>query len=99
VSVLFSKAGAVNSPFSDTAENIAKAYRTKVDFEVLSDVPAAVCDDDLNRRLTDSIHDLDASIKVLQTFHAMGSEDFAFISQKVPSSYFCIGAGLQDSTQ
>jgi amidohydrolase len=82
-----------------TAENIARAYRTGINFEILSDVPAVVCDDDLNSRLTDSIRNLDNSVQVLPKFHAMGSEDFAFISQKVPSSYFCIGAGLQDSTQ
>ena len=29
----------------------------------------------------------------------MGSEDFAFISEKVPSAYFCIGAGAENKSQ
>ncbi len=33
------------------------------------------------------------------TLHLIGSEDFAFIAEKIPSSYFVIGAGIEDESK
>ena len=35
-------------------------------------------------------------MKITPTFHSMPSEDFAYVSEKVPSAYFYVGAGVPD---
>lgn len=83
----------------DAAECTARAYRTGISLDVMSDVPAVICDEKLNGEITASVSSVDSSVRLLPVYHVMGSEDFAFISEKVPSSYFCIGAGLPDRAQ
>ena len=58
----------------------------RAEIEVLSDVPACACDEELNREITASIHELDDLIVLLPKYHVMGSEDFAFFTEQVPSS-------------
>lgn len=83
----------------DVVKSIASAYRTEVKIETLSDVPPVACDPALNEEIAAAVRELDNTIKVFPMYHVMGSEDFAFISERVPSSYFCLGAGLPDKTQ
>ena len=83
----------------DAAECTARAYRTGISLDVMSDVPAVICDEKLNGEITASVSSVDSSVRLLPVYHVMGSEDFAFITEKVPSSYFCIGAGLPDRAQ
>lgn len=78
---------------------VAAAYRTEVEFEVLSDVPACACDEALNQEIANSIHDMDETLRLLPIYHVMGSEDFAFFTEKVPSSYFGMGAAVEDKTK
>lgn len=79
---------------------VAAAYRCKTDQAVLSDVPAVLCDPKLNEQLVKAISELDEKLVLLPRFHAMGSEDFAFISELVPhSSYFALGAAHPDETK
>lgn len=80
----------------EVTEYVAKAYRTKAEIEVISDVPAVICDKDLNEEIMKDIRDMDETIPVVPTYHAMGSEDFALISEKVPSVYCAIGAGVEE---
>ena len=53
----------------------------------------------MDKEAVASIQELDDTTKVLPLYHVMGSEDFAFFSEKVPSSYFCIGVGVEDKTK
>lgn len=78
---------------------VAAAYRTTAEIEVLSNIPSVVCDEALNEEFTASIHELDPSIRMDSSLHVMGSEDFAFISEAVPASYFIIGAGVEDPSK
>lgn len=78
---------------------VAEAYRTKAEIEVLSDVPSVACDTELNKEFVASIQELDEELQLLPIYHVMGSEDFAFISDKVPSGYFAIGAGDEDESK
>lgn len=80
----------------EVARAVAKAYRTEIEIETISLVPATICDEPLTREFLDSIASLDADIPVAPEYHVMGSEDFAFISEKIPSSYMAIGAGGPD---
>ncbi len=83
----------------EVIESVSKTYRTEAKIEVLSDVPAVVSNADLNQEIISSIKSLDETVALKPLYHVMGSEDFAFISEKVPSSYFCIGAGLPDKSK
>ncbi|MCB7059916.1 hypothetical protein, partial [Eggerthella lenta] len=46
--------------------------------------------------LEEAIKELEPEIKAVCAYHVMGSEDFAYISREIPSSYMCIGAGIED---
>ena len=83
----------------EVVNQVAQTYRTKAEIEVLSDVPPVVCDENLNQQMIESIHKLDDTVKVLPLYHVMGSEDFAFFTEKIPASYFCIGAGTEDQSK
>lgn len=87
------------SRIREMTEGIAKAYRVRFEIEELSNVPAVVNDNEMNQEVVESIHSLDDTTKVLPLYHVMGSEDFAFFSEKVKSSYFCIGAGVEDKNK
>ena len=76
-------------------QNIAEAYRTKAEIEVLSDVPPLVCDEQENAWSQDVIHEIDDSL-IIDDFHAMGSEDFACISELVPATFYMVGAGVEN---
>lgn len=83
----------------EVTESVAKTYRTELHFEVLSDVPPVTCYKTLNEEVLHSIETLDSRLNLLPYYHVMGSEDFAFISERVPSSYFGLGAAIQDKSQ
>ena len=79
----------------EITQGIAETYRTKAEIEVLSDVPPMVCDEKELAWCREVIHEVDDSLTV-DTFHAMGSEDFACYSELVPAAFFMIGAGVDD---
>lgn len=83
----------------EVVRSVAKTYRTEAEIEVLSDVPPVACSPELNQKILASIHGLDNEIKTLPYYHVMGSEDFAFISERIPSSYFGLGAGIEDQSK
>lgn len=80
----------------EVVDSIATAYRTKVEWEVLSDVPAVKCDENMNKEIIESIRGLNDEVKMFPLYHVMGSEDFAFFSEKIPSSYWGLGAGVDE---
>ena len=75
---------------------MAEAYRTKAEIEVISDVPIVRCNEELNQEIVEGLKELEPELKAVCAYHVMGSEDFAYISQKIPASYMCIGAGIED---
>ena len=75
-------------------QNIAEAYRTKAEIEVLSNVPPLVCDEAENAWSREVIYEVNNSL-IIDEFHAMGSEDFAFYSELVPATFYIIGAGVE----
>lgn len=78
---------------------VAAAYRCKVEIEELSNIPSVICDSDLSKHYLDSIHDLNIIEDYADGLRLMGSEDFACIAEKVPSAYFVLGAGVEDSSK
>lgn len=82
----------------EVVENIAAAYRTKVEFEILGDIPALVCDAAFNARLAESVQQAAPALAVHGGVHTTGSEDFAFFAPHVPTAMFFIGAETDDGT-
>lgn len=83
----------------EIATIVAQAYRATVDIEVLSDVPSVVCDQEMLDMSCASVKELDENIKILTDWKVMGSEDFAYYSEKVPSMFFGVGAGVPDKSK
>lgn len=81
------------------SQGVADTYRTGMDFEVLCNVPSVVCNPALNEELIGCLKEMDPKLNTLPVFHVMGSEDFAFISEKVPSSYFTVGAAVEEESE
>ncbi len=84
---------------TEAVHSVAKTYRTEATIDILGDVPPVACSPELNQKILTSIHNLDNEIKTLPYYHVMGSEDFAFISERIPSSYFGLGAGIEDQSK
>lgn len=82
----------------EVVHSVASTYRTAAEIVVLSDVPAVACNPELTSEILTCIKDLDSSVKTLPVYHVMGSEDFAFFTDKIPASYFCLGAGIEDKS-
>ena len=83
----------------EVARAVARTYRTEIEIETLSLVPATICDQDLTKEFLESIDSLDADIATAPEYHVMGSEDFAFITEAVPAGYMCTGAGVADTSK
>ena len=83
----------------ELVRGVAATYRCGVDLEVLSDVPPLILDDDVNREALGYVGAALPDTTFLEAFHAMASEDFALLSEQVPSSYLMIGAAAGDTTE
>ena len=83
----------------EVTDSIASAYRTTAEIEVLSNVPSVVCNQELTKEILQSIQEMDPNVTALPLYHVMGSEDFAFITEKIPATYFGIGAGVTDQSK
>ena len=83
----------------EVVEDTAKTYRTKAELEVLYDVPPVENNEELSKEFLAVIHAMKPEEYLAPTYHVMGSEDFAFISERVPSCYFSIGAAVEDKSK
>lgn len=80
----------------EVAEGTAKTYRCEIEYERLSDCPSVVTDDSVTAQAAESIRSLFPQAIIDFSAHGMGSEDFAEITERVPSAYYMIGAGPDD---
>ena len=71
-------------------------YRCQMEYETLSSCPSVVTDDSVTALVEDTVKSMLPQIQVIRGDHGMGSEDFAEITDKVPGSYYMIGAGPED---
>lgn len=84
---------------TDISESIAKAYRASVTIEELSNVPPVICDDSMIDMMVNSVKELGNGMNVCAGAHLMGSEDFAFYAEQVPSVLCFMGAGVPDQSK
>jgi len=83
----------------EVVHSVARTYRATAEIEVLSNVPGVKCDEALMKEFVGYIGDLSDQLTAVNNFRAMSSEDFAFITEKVPAAFFALGGGVPDETQ
>lgn len=80
----------------EVAKGVAMTYRCRMEYETLSACPSVVTDDAVTALAEDTIKSMIPQVQIIRGSHGMGSEDFAEITDKVPSSYYMLGAGPED---
>ncbi|KEI10159.1 peptidase M20 [Clostridium novyi B str. ATCC 27606] len=81
---------------NDIVVSTAKMFRGEAELIKLPSVPPLVNDINLSKEATSYVKDLLGEKSVILFEKAgMGSEDFAFYSEKIPSVYFMLGAGTK----
>lgn len=80
----------------EISTGVAHAYRCRSTYLSLHHCPGVVTDDAVTAQVLDSLQALDRKLHLQQDIHGMGSEDFAWIAQRVPASYLLLGAGPED---
>ncbi len=76
----------------EIAEHIAKAYRGEIEFEFISDVPPLYNDEAMTEEIRGYAEEtVGDQYEIYSVEPAQASEDFAFVSQEVPTVYFNIG--------
>ena len=72
---------------------VAMTYRCQAEYEELFSCSSVITDDAVTAAVERSVRKIAPQFHIAGGAHGMGSEDFAEITQKVPSSYFMMGAG------
>ena len=80
----------------EISEATAAAYRTKLDFRPLYDIPALIENDELLAEALEVAKEAPGTKAFDPGMHLMGSDDFALFSEMVPSCYLGSGAAPED---
>lgn len=80
----------------EVTAGVAETYRCRHQFEITSQCPSVVTDDAVTASVQASARSVVPQFHIMGGAHGMGSEDFAEITERVPSAYFMIGAGPED---
>lgn len=75
---------------------VSSAYRCRCEIQVLSDCPSVACDDGMSIKVENSLRKVLPDVQINKEMHGMGSEDFAEFASIVPSTYWMLGAGVED---
>ena len=80
------------SRMHEICEYVGKAFGATVDYEVLSDVPSTYSDPEMTKELAGYASEIEPGIIGKTNYMVTPSDDFAFISEHVPTTYFMIDA-------
>lgn len=80
----------------EVSNGVAATYRCQCQVEKTSECAGVVTDDAVTATVGNAIGKVAPELRILGGAHGMGSEDFAQITQKVPSAYYMMGAGPAD---
>lgn len=78
---------------------VASSYRCSCEIETLSNVPCLNCDEAFLEDALESAMRSGAVDKMTGGLHLIGSEDFACYSERIPSCYLIMGAGIEEKSQ
>lgn len=74
-------------------QDIASAYGTEVELEILPQTSAVSNDEQLTRKLKSAAISLLSTENVVEPEMIMAAEDFALFQEKIPGCYFLVGTG------
>lgn len=80
----------------EVSNGVAATYRCLCQVEKISQCASVVTDDGVTATVRKAIGEVAPELRVVGGAHGMGSEDFAQITQEVPSAYYMMGAGPED---
>lgn len=80
----------------EVVAGVAATYRCQYEYEELFSCASLTTDDAVTASVKKSIGKIVPQYHILDGAHGMGSEDFAEISQRVPSACYMIGAGPEE---
>lgn len=83
----------------EVVSGVAMTYRCQAEYEELFSCSSVVTDDGITAAVEKSARKIAPKFRVLGDAHGMGSEDFAEITQKVPSAYYMMGAGPAEESK
>ncbi len=78
----------------EAAAQIAAAYRCRVQITLLAENPPLSCDPILTEQMRQYAEELPDAV-LHSGIRSFGSDDFAQITEKIPSAYFFLSAGVQ----
>lgn len=76
----------------EIVNNISNAFHAESKVDVLTDIPVLCCDEKRNMKIATALSSMNTEFNMVSGLHTTGSDDFAVFANKVPSSYFMIGA-------
>lgn len=83
----------------EVVSGVAMTYRCQAEYEELFSCSSVVTDDGVTAAVEKSARKIAPQFHILGRAHGMGSEDFAEITQKVPSAYYMMGAGPAEESK
>jgi len=85
--------------FHEMVDYTAKAFGASAEIEVLSDVPSIIVDPGMMEQCITYIKEMDAALTYDCDYLVTASDDFARITELVPSIFLAIGAAPEDPGQ
>ena len=83
----------------EVVSGVAMTYRCQEEYEELFSCSSVITDDAVTAAVKNSAEKIAPRYHVLGGAHGMGSEDFAEITQQIPSAYYMIGAGPAEESR
>ena len=82
----------LRSRIQETAQKAAETFGGTAEYEVLSDVPSVKADPEMLKEITSYIGRLDTPFQIITGYRLTPSDDFAFVTEKVPAVFIQISA-------
>jgi metal-dependent amidase/aminoacylase/carboxypeptidase family protein len=73
-----------------------KTYRASFEYEVLSEVPSLYTNPELLDEMLGYIDEMEEDFTLIKDSKGTPTDDFAFITERVPSAHFQFGCKVQD---
>ena len=83
----------------EVVSGVAMTYRCQAEYEELFSCSGLITDDGITAAVEQSARRIVPLFRIRGGAHGMGSEDFAEITQKVPSAYYMLGAGPAEKSR
>lgn len=80
---------------NEIINSTATMTRTKIEYQSLSSLPSCYTDPNLLGELVPYVKEIDENMKHIPDYRVTPSDDFAFMTQKIPTVYFMLGTKVE----